>query len=61
MNAVKMMHLYRLVKSFLGRRSMKGLELASEVSTKEPYFYGDEHVNISGFRFYQKKYSSQSC
>jgi carbamoyl-phosphate synthase small subunit len=22
---------------------MKGLELASKVSTKEPYFYGDEH------------------
>jgi carbamoyl-phosphate synthase small subunit len=24
---------------------MKGLELASKVSTKEPYFYGDEHGN----------------
>jgi carbamoyl-phosphate synthase small subunit len=23
---------------------MKGLELASKVSTKEPYFYGDENA-----------------
>jgi carbamoyl-phosphate synthase small subunit len=25
---------------------MKGLELASKVSTKEPYFYGDEMLLI---------------
>ena len=26
--------------------SMQGLELASKVSTKEPYFYGDENSEI---------------
>jgi hypothetical protein len=25
---------------------MKGLELASKVSTKEPYFFGDENEHI---------------
>ena len=26
--------------------SMDGLELASKVSTKQPYFYGEENSNI---------------
>jgi carbamoyl-phosphate synthase small subunit len=41
------------LKGFSNVPDMKGLELASKVSTAAPYFYGDENASyrISAFRF----------
>ena len=35
-----------IAKELAAFPSMKGLELASKVSTKEPYFYGDENASV---------------